>query len=172
AYFMWERYEPLDKAPQLVHVVLFLEGHEPRDMRNFFAHEGTHAFVVMFRRGEPLPLWLHEGMAMYMSAVNDPPLGPSMWKHVQAKVLSGVPYGHLVTNDKLTQLTADEYMAAYAMVDYLCKLGGQKSFRQFMIQLKEGKEQDAALKSVYRYDRTEFVKQWQKYVAGLKMPQA
>ena len=31
-----------------------------------------------------LPLFLNEGLAMYMSVVNDPPLGPLLWKDLLA----------------------------------------------------------------------------------------
>jgi hypothetical protein len=167
AYFVWESLRPIDKMPQLAHIVLCFEGHEPRIMRDIFAHEGTHAFVAMFRRGEPLPRWLNEGLAMYMSVVNDPPLGPLLWKDLLAK--SGPDSDRILFNDKATFLTQDEYPVAYTMVEYLCKLGGgRQNLRHFMIQLKEGKSEDAAMQTLYNIDRAKFAKQWRKYVAGYK----
>lgn len=48
------------------------------------------------------------------------------------------------------------------------KEGGAK-FKQFVILLKEGKDQDTAMKSVYGYDRAGFRTRWQKFVAGYRV---
>jgi hypothetical protein len=166
AYFVWERANPIDKKPQAVHIVLCIEGHEPRTMRQLFVHEGTHAFVAMFRRGEPLPRWLNEGLAMYMSVVNDPPMAPILRQLFLDK--SPPDSEHILFSGKSYYLTTDEYPAAYTMVDYLCKLGAPQDLRSFMIQLKEGKDEDAAMQAVYNIDRAKFAKQWRKQVASNK----
>jgi len=168
-YFVWENLEPHDKMPQLAHICLFVEGHSPARMRCILAHEGTHAFFALFHRGQTLPTWLDEGLAEYMTVVNDPSLGPEKWMSAKGTVNQGIsPDDILAESRNAPVLTAEGYAAAYTMVDCLLKAGGSK-FKQFVILLKEGKDQDTAMQTVYGYDRAGFRTRWQKFVAGSRV---
>jgi hypothetical protein len=168
AYFVWERRLPAETAPQLAHICLCLEGHDESRMRSIFAHEGTHAFLELVRRGEPMPLWLHEGLATYMSVVNDPTLGPAMKALVQQRLAKGNTYAGILSG-ATTQLTEDEYCAAYSMVDFLFKTS-PTSFKELLSRMKEGTTTDMALKAAYGYDSQELVKRWQKHMAAFVAP--
>jgi len=169
-YCSWEMRRPVQTMPQLVHISLFLQGNPPREMRSVFAHEGTHAFLDLFVRGERLPRWLDEGLAMYMMTINDPALASDYWSRAMAVNSQGYSPSAMLGDKSFKTLTWDGYTVAYTLVDCLLKGGGGQKFRQMLVLLKEGKDPDTALKKVFGYDSTGFAKYWNAYMARTKPP--
>ncbi|MCX5683050.1 MAG: hypothetical protein NT049_05120, partial [Planctomycetota bacterium] len=89
AFFAWEHYE--EKMPECVHICIPLDERDPRRLQELFAHEGTHAFFQLFHRPVELPLWLHEGLAEYMTVVNDPLLRSPKMAPAAAAARKGAP---------------------------------------------------------------------------------
>jgi hypothetical protein len=169
-YCSWEMRRPVQTMPQLVHISLFLQGNPPREMRGIFAHECTHAFLDLFVRGERLPRWLDEGLAMYMMTINDPALASDYWSRAKAVNSPGYSPSALLGDKSFKTPTWDDYTVAYTLVDCLLKGGGAQKFRQMLVLLKEGKDPDTALKKVFGYDSTGFAKYWNAYMARARPP--
>jgi len=69
AYFGIEAHGP--GKPNLTHICVPIDTEDPRRLQELFAHEGTHAFFELYKTQGHLPLWLHEGLAEFMTTVND-----------------------------------------------------------------------------------------------------
>ncbi|MBM4018987.1 MAG: hypothetical protein FJ288_11780 [Planctomycetes bacterium] len=167
AFFAWEHYAAGE--PECVHIAIPLDERDPKRLQELFAHEGTHAFFQLYRRPVELPLWLHEGLAEYMTVVNDPDLrGPKTAPAVAAARLM-MPLDRLfkaVTGD---DLKIQEYSIAFTLVDYLQQAGKTK-FKQFVVLLKDGKDQDAALKAAYGFDTEGLARRWRAALAAENGP--
>lgn len=162
AYFAVESHGP--NEPTLVHMCLPIETTDARRLQELFAHEGTHAFFELYKTPGRLPLWLHEGLAEYMTTVNDADLrGPkyAMGRHVaqsgrSIERLFGVPVGG--------ELSLGEYGVAFTLVDFLLKAGRPK-FKVFIDALKDGKPQEQALTDAYGFGLADLRRRWRLYVA-------
>jgi hypothetical protein len=149
--------------PQLVHICLPLDTRDPRRLQELFAHEGTHAFFQLYRRSVDLPLWLHEGLAEYMTVVNDATLRP---RKVQLAVLAArraTPLAGLLERGPYTHLSYPEYSIAYTLVDFLVT-AGKVRFKKFIDALKDGKDQKAALQEAYGWTFADLERRWRVYV--------
>jgi hypothetical protein len=161
AYFVWEN-NPPDK-PQLVHLCIPEADQDPRRLRELFIHEATHAFFQLYKKAATLPLWLHEGLAEYMTVANDGTLGPkklSRALNLSRQQANLKPIFH-VTPEKGFSLS--EYSVAYSLVEFLLS-SGRPQFKAFIDALKEGQDQDAALKAAYGFDTSGLVSRWQVYM--------
>jgi len=160
AYFAWERYG--DGTPQLVHICIPTNKTRPARLQELFVHEGTHAFFQLYRRPVVLPVWLQEGLAEYMTVVNDPSLGLRKTLPAAAIARQRGPIVRVLAADTLS-LADEEYSVAYTLVDALIRTDPAR-FRQFVNLVKDGKIQDEALKSAYGFDLAGLAERWRTVV--------
>jgi len=60
------------------------------------------------------------------------------------------------------ELSRDQYSAAFTLVDFLLAEGRHK-FKTFVDALKDGKDQNAALRQAYGFAIDELVRRWHAY---------
>ena len=159
AYFAWERYG--DGTPQLVHICI-PTNEPPARLQELFVHEGTHAFFQLYRRPVVLPVWLQEGLAEYMTVVNDPSLSNRKALPAMAIARQRGSIDRVLSADTLS-LDGEEYSVAYTLVDALIRADPVR-FRQFVNLLKDGKGQDEALKAAYGFDLAGLAERWRVVV--------
>jgi hypothetical protein len=167
AYFAWETYSSHD--PQCVHICIPLDERSPRRLQELFAHEGTHAFFQLFRKAVDLPLWLHEGLAEYMTVVNDPSLAPMKSADARRIARASKPLGKFFDCCSGDDFKIDDYSVAYTMVDCLQQIGGAK-FKQFVCLVKEGKPQNEAMQTVYGFDFNGLQTRWRAFLLADSAP--
>jgi hypothetical protein len=176
AFFAWEHYAA--GMPECVHISIPLDERDPRAstpartgrrLQELFAHEGTHAFIQLFHKPVELPLWLHEGLAEYMTVVNDPALRPLKTAPAVAAARAGASLDRLLAAVTGDDLKIQEYSVAFTLVDYLQQAGKPK-FKQFVLLLKEGKDQPTALKTAYGFDADGLSKRWRAFLLAESGP--
>jgi hypothetical protein len=155
--------------PQLVHICMPVSDRGVRLNQEIFAHETTHAFLQMYRRPAPVPRWLHEGLAVYMTVVNDPALRPLKTAPAVAAARAGASLDRLLAAVTGDDLKIQEYSVAFTLVDYLQQAGKPK-FKQFVLLLKEGKDQPTALKTAYGFDADGLSKRWRAFLLAESGP--
>jgi len=163
AFFAWETYAPTE--PQLVHMAFPLDDRDTRRLQELFAHEGTHAFIQLYKRTVELPLWLHEGLAEYMTVVNDPTLRPEKAAAALQTARSSKSISRVLKAGTDDSLSRQDYSIAYTLVDCLIAAGRSK-FKEFILLLKDGKDQEAALQATYGCDRATLEKKWRAYMTA------
>ena len=163
AYFAWECFPAGD--PQLVHICIPLDDRATRRLQELFAHEGTHAFFQLYRRPVNLPLWLHEGLAEFMTVVNDPSLKAQKSGAATALARAGSSIQHVLGCQMGDDLKISEYSVAYTLVDYLQRMSRTK-FKDFLRLLKEGKDVGAAMQAAYGFDCAGLEKRWRASMAA------
>lgn len=167
AFFAWEHYAA--GMPECVHISIPLDERDPRRLQELFAHEGTHAFIQLFHKPVELPLWLHEGLAEYMTVVNEPALRPLKSAPAVAAARAGASLDRLLAAVTGDDLKIQEYSMAFTLVDYLQQAGKPK-FKQFILLLKEGKDQPTALKTAYGLDADGLAKRWRAFLLAESEP--
>jgi len=163
AFFAWEHYEA--GMPECVHIGIPLDERDPKRLQELFAHEGTHAFFQLYYKPVELPLWLHEGLAEYMTVVNDSNLRAAKTAPAVTAARAATPLHHLFTAATGDDLKIQEYCAAFTLVDYL-QQAGKARFRKFITLLKDGKKQDAAMKEAYGFDTAGLADRWRAALAA------
>jgi hypothetical protein len=154
------------RGPRLVHIAAYQPvtgGNEA--LQEVLVHETTHAITELYKKSVAIPLWLHEGLAEYMTLLMNPTLRPAKQKIAYA-VAAASPYQSV--QGVLTQPFTSRNMAAYAvsmsMVDYLASVDSDGVIRVLEL-MKEGQEAEAALGKVYPgLDYQELERRWQRYV--------
>ena len=164
AFFAWEHYDE-GNLPECVHISIPLDDRDPKRLQELFAHEGTHAFFQLFYRPVELPLWLHEGLAEYMTVINDTSLRAPKTAPAVAAARAGLPLKRLFAAATGDDLKIQEYCVAFTLVDYL-QQSGKARFRKFITLLKDGKKQDAAMKEAYGFDTAGLVDRWRAAMAS------
>jgi hypothetical protein len=164
AYFRWERMVP-SANPQLVHICMPVTDRGVGINQEIFAHETTHAFLQMYRRPAPVPRWLHEGLAVYMTVVNDPSLRQEHWRQAQDWARRGGTVDEMLGQARGVFFPEFDYSVVYSVVDCLLKGGGAR-FKQFVCLLKDGKDQDTALRTAYGFDTAGLASRWNIYMAS------
>ena len=161
AYFAVEDHGP--GQPSLVHMCFPVESDDVRRQQELFAHEGTHAFFELYKTPGRLPLWLHEGLAEYMTTVNDGALRRAKWVSAVRVAAARKPIAGLFTAKAGDSLSLAQYSVALTLVDFLLEQGRPK-FKTFVDALKDGKEQAAALQKAYGFDFAELERRWRAHV--------
>jgi len=162
------------KDPRLVHIAAYqpLKGGNEA-LREVLVHETTHAIVEVYRKSAPLPLWVHEGLAEYMTVLVDPTLRPAK----QARAFEAAAADPYVSIRRLfTRRFPASDLAAYSismsLVECLHSVdaGGVMRFVELM---KEGKPSEEALGRAYAgmtYDDLE--RRWRTFVLRRYRPAA
>jgi hypothetical protein len=172
-YFLWECREvpgtDSKTLPQLVHISIPTEKQIPQMLQDVFAHEATHAFFEMYRKPGRLPLWLHEGVAVYMEVVNEPMMRGYQLKLAQDYLKTNKPLKTMMGEDP-EWLEENQYGVAYTLVEQLLSQpqGGAK-FKQFVIKLKDGEQADPAMKAAFGFDTSGLEKMWREAMAKIKL---
>jgi len=163
-YFVLEARRP--REPRLVHIAAYqpLKGGN-QTLREVLVHETTHAIVELYRKSAPLPLWVHEGLAEYMTLLVDPALRATKQK-AAFEVATANPYASI--RDLFTRNFPASDLAAYSVSMSLVECmhsvdaGGVMRFVELM---KEGKPPKEALGLAYpgmTYDDLE--RRWRTFV--------
>jgi len=150
-------------APNLTHICVPIDTDDSRRLQELFVHEGTHAFFELYRTQGRLPLWLHEGLAEFMTTVNDRELRPRKWKPAAQVARSGRPIRPIFQVPMGGTLSVAQYRVAFTLVDFLLKAGRPK-FKTFVHHLKDGTGQEEALKDAYGWTFEDLEKRWRLYL--------
>jgi hypothetical protein len=150
-------------APNLTHICIPMDTEDPRRLQELFAHEGTHAFFELYKTQGRLPLWLHEGLAEFMTTVNDRELRPAKWEPAERVGQSGRSIRSMFQTPMGGMLSVTEYRVALTVVEFLLK-AGRKKFKRFVDALKDGVPQEKALKDAYGWSLGEMEARWRIYV--------
>jgi len=162
AYFAWERRSP--NEPQLVHICIPLDTRDPKRLQELFAHEGTHAFFQLYRRVVDLPLWLHEGLAEFMTVVNDKSLVAQKQQWSVRIAREGTPIRPILEVPSGQGFASyPAYSVSYTLVDFLLTAGRSK-FKKFVDLVKDGKPQEEALQEAYGFGLAELERRWYVFV--------
>lgn len=163
AYFAHPNVRP--GYPHLVHIVIPLDSRDVRRLQELFAHEGTHAFFQLYKRPVDLPLWLHEGLAEFMTVVNDSSLRTKKQHFAKQAARQGRSLDYVF---KSRSFGYPEYNISYTLVDFLVRAGRTK-FKAFVEHLKEGQSQEQALQEAYGWSLIELETRWRVYVKEFLM---
>lgn len=161
AYFAWEARAPGE--PQLVHISIPLDTRDERRLRELFAHEGTHAFFQLYKRTVDLPRWLHEGLAEYMTVVNDPSLRSRKIQWSRHLARTGRTIRDVLHAPPDGTFAYPAYSVSFTLVEFLLSAGRPK-FRRFIERLKDGADQDDALREAYGFGLADLERRWVIYV--------
>ena len=161
AYFAWECRSP--NEPQLVHICLPLDTRDPRRLQELFAHEGTHAFFQLYRKVVDLPLWLHEGLAEFMTVVNDKNLMSQKQEWSTRIAEARTPIRQILEVPSGQGFAYPSYSVSYTLVEFLLTAGKSK-FKKFIDLLKDGKPQEEALQEAYGFGLAELERRWYVFV--------
>jgi len=132
-----------------------------------FPHELTHLIFGEFAKGENIPLWLNEGLAMYESGLIG--YADEMLRD-KVKAAEHIPLKDIVEMETYPQ-TKEEmelyYGQAEKIVEFLITQHGRKKFSHLCRLLISGQKFAEALNFVYGdkyYSQDEFNHAWIKYV--------
>lgn len=125
--------------------------------RNFYplsVHELTHLYFDGYFLPSISPLWLSEGMAVYMQ-IHATRQKPSWIDNSLSNILRGayIPLEDMVKMEDLSSLSTAQaelwYTQAYSVVDYLLNERSRDEFYRFCNELKEGAPIHQALYRAY-----------------------
>jgi len=160
-YYRCERYG--DDRVTAVKILLNTERESASTLLEHFVHEATHAFYDMYKTLGHTPRWLQEGLAEYMTTVNDKTLrAPKVTKAAQ-RARTQASIGAVFLANKPEDLGAADNCVAMTLVDYLITAGKPK-FKKLVDALKEGKTEEAALAAAYGLTLPDLEKRWRIYV--------
>jgi hypothetical protein len=122
-------------------------------------HEFTHAFIARYRTNQPIPRWLNEGMAEFISAKDFPNGGtPREWAHFLSG--NGSDLSILFDDDRMP--TGETYPVMMEMVELLVAKD-RDSFLKYFDAIKDGTEPEQALKQFYGMSNADLLKAWHDY---------
>lgn len=132
-----------------------------------FPHELTHLIFNDFARGEDIPLWLNEGLAIYESGnigYADTMLHDSVGEGEHIPIEELVELKRYPRNEKKLELY---YAQAQSVVGFLISQHGREKFSHFCKLLISGQSFESALSLTYsdKYsDPDKFERAWIKHV--------
>ncbi|WP_424243913.1 hypothetical protein Dip510_001097 [Elusimicrobium posterum] len=117
-------------------------------------HEMTHLYFDGFFLPKQSPLWLSEGMAVYMqsnTAQGAPPwIESSLKEFKKGNVMPIEKFAEVKTLKNFQNWEAELwYSQAYSLVDYMLNVRSRNEFYQFCVNLKEGMPSHQALYHAY-----------------------
>ena len=161
AYLAAENLTPA--GPNLLHICMPLDERNIRYHQEIFAHEGTHAFFMLYRTPGRLPRWLNEGLAEYMTTVNDSSLRAKKLRPASEYARKSFSISHVFEERGVYGLNWEDYSVCFTLVDFLLRAGRPK-FKKFVDGLKDGKDQETALKAAYGFSIADLERRWQIYM--------
>ncbi len=137
-------------GPRLVHIATYQPAEGGIEhFRDVLVHESTHALVEMYRESVPLPLWVHEGLAEYMTVEIDP--GLRVGKEVPAYQRAGTePYVSIqrILTEPFPPSDIQAYEVSMSLIDYLASRDPD-GIRRFLDLMKDGTRGEEALGQAY-----------------------
>ena len=126
-------------------------------------HETTHAFNYRYINDKRIPSWMNEGMAETMSALMIPKCSAARKLRYVTKTMSGTGNAYFESFFAAGNIPMSDgsYGLAHSLIRYLRSRGPQK-LRKLYEEVKGGKTDDEALKSVYGFSRMGLASRWRK----------
>ena len=144
-------------------VLLVDDGQGPAKLMEHLVHEETHALFCAYTKDVGVPRWVHEGIADYMTTVNDQNLrGPKIAKATSV-ARGGGSLKRVFQVQNFADVTYEDVCVSMTVVEYLVAAGKPK-FRKFVDAMKDGKSQEEALPAAYGFTMTDLEKRWRAYV--------
>ncbi|MCX5683882.1 MAG: peptidase MA family metallohydrolase [Planctomycetota bacterium] len=162
-----EWYGKKGEGTLLVHIVLFTGASDFKLLQRVFVHEATHGFFFGYRSRVVLPTWLNEGLAEYMTVVNDAGLHKEKWDESVKRARSGASIQQVFEVSGDDRLKAEDYAIAYSLTEVLVT-GSKTKFKELVDALKDGKEPNNALTANFGVDTSGLEKQWRAYLTSSK----
>jgi hypothetical protein len=147
-YFVLEARQVV--GPRLVHIATYQPAEGGIEhFRDVLVHESTHALVEMYRDSVALPLWVHEGLAEYMTVEIDPGLRAD--KEVPAYQRAGAaPYVSIqrILTEPFGPSDIQAYAVSLSLIDFL-SARDPDGVRRFLDLMKDGTPGEEALGQAY-----------------------
>jgi len=137
--------------PRLVHIATYQPikgGNEA--LREILVHETTHAIIQLYRKSATLPLWVHEGLAEYMTVLMDLSLQETKQSRAYQRA-SANPYlglGNIWTR-RFPASDLEAYSISFSLIQCLYNINPD-GVLNFVVLLKAGMEPEKALGQAYR----------------------
>lgn len=118
-------------------------------------HELTHLYFDQYFLPQLSPLWLSEGIAVYMQVYASKEQPGYAVRRLKQILQTGqlIPFEEMMAADTLKNYTTDQaemwYTQAYALVDYLLNTRSRDEFYKFCTELKKGTPTPQALYRAY-----------------------
>lgn len=147
---------------------------EHKQFKPVFAHELTHIIFREYLKASSLPLWLDEGVAVY---VQEEYGGQRAYKHQLYKLKAAIDNNSYIKLSELTGINAQTlnskskdfvtlfYLESFSIVNFLMKKYGRYRFSQFLSCLRRGLGPQEALAKTYYYlkDFNALEEHWKDY---------
>ena len=126
-------------------------------------HETTHAFVGRYLTNRPLPRWLNEGLAEYMSAKLVPQsVAEKRYTKATKKVLrEKKDVAYIIEEVGLNEL---DYGVAQSLVRFLIARD-RKDFIRFGKLIKKGTEEQQAMEESFGLSQSQLLTRWRNSAA-------
>lgn len=162
------------KDPRLVHIAAYQPdagGNEA--LREVLVHETTHAIIELYQKSAPLPLWVHEGLAEYMTVLIDPTLRPRK-QNEAFRLATAEPYQSVrdVFTRNFSAADTAAYSVSMSLIECLYAIDPH-GVLAFVELLKQGVEPEEALGQAYpglNYDELE--RRWRRFCMKAYRPAA
>jgi hypothetical protein len=127
-------------------------------------HEASHAFLLRYLTDRALPPWLNEGLAEYMAATLVPGAGAG-GKYVRATAEAVRKNRDASGVLNRVGLVDFDYGIAQSLVRFLIARD-RAAFVRLVALLKEGADEQQALRQSYDLTRDQFLSEWRKAAAN------
>lgn len=134
------------------------------------AHELTHVLigVYTFSCVDTMPIWLNEGLAMFME--KSVGVGHDSEKERLSSAIEG---NSLLSVKEISYIFSDDpdlarqsYAQSLSLVEFLIESYGQEKMLMLLDKFKQGLSQDRALKEVYGYNQDSLNIAWREWVGA------
>lgn len=149
-------------------IVLYLRDDDHARLQQVLVHEMTHVFLQLFHSDTPIETWLHEGFAQYFEFQVQPARSRLKASRQRAKEMVRSRKTRPLASFWSAKFPPDDlegYAQAWSLVDFMVTKGSAKRTGRFILALKDGKDQEAALQETFGCSLDKFEKMWKRYVA-------
>jgi hypothetical protein len=151
--------------PRLVHIATFqpIQGGNEA-LREVLVHETTHAIIQLYRKSVRLPLWVHEGLAEYMTVAVDPTLQETKQKRAYERAAASPyePLGDFWTRD-FPASDLEGYSLSFSLIQCMLDIRPE-GVMDFVVLIKAGMEPEHALAEAFRgMTFAELERRWKLY---------
>lgn len=137
-------------------------GTSRQDVGAILVHELTHLVLGARFGAQPIPFWLHEGLAMYEAGEWDP---GHEWDLVRVVLANRVPSLDALTASGNSEADARAaYALSEALVGHMIATYGPESFGDFVDQLAEGRPFEDALTRAFGVTPERFEVRWRAHL--------